>query len=261
MSASPTELATVEAGGAPAIQDNPTSLLAAIERMARDPTVDADKLERLLAMQERMEARHAEAEFNRALHAAQMEMPRVSKRGTIELGGKGSIAFARWEDIDAVLRPIMQRHGFSLSFDSSARESQGGGAVVSGTLRHSGGHSKTASMSLPLDSGPGRNNLQAMGSTLSYGKRYVAEMLFNIVREGDDDDGKRGGTRYITEAQADELRGLARQAGRQEGQILDRMFAGAVRSFDELETGPSHIAVKNMLAGIIAQARKKEDQA
>jgi hypothetical protein len=29
-----------------------------------------------------------------------------------------------------------------------------------------------------------------MGSTLSYGKRYTAEMLLNIVREGDDKDGR-----------------------------------------------------------------------
>jgi hypothetical protein len=45
-------------------------------------------------------------------------------------------------------------------------------------------------MVLQLDTGPGRNQNQAMGSTLSYGKRYTAEMLLNIVREGEDTDGK-----------------------------------------------------------------------
>ena len=45
-------------------------------------------------------------------------MPRVAKNGTIRLGeGKGVIPFATWEDMDTALRPVMQRHGFSLSFD------------------------------------------------------------------------------------------------------------------------------------------------
>lgn len=189
------------------IAEGPGALLSAIVQMAKDPSVDADKLERLLAMQERMEGRQAEALFNQALHAAQTEMPRVAKNGTIRLGeGKGAIPFATWEDVDAALRPIMQRHGFSLSFDMAMKE--GGGAVITGTLRHSAGHAKTASIPLALDSGPGRNNLQAMGSTFSYGRRYVAEMLFNIVRTGADDDGKAGGTRYITEDQAMQIEAL-----------------------------------------------------
>jgi hypothetical protein len=50
-------------------------------------------------------------------------------------------------------------------------------------------------MQLPIDSygsGTGRNELQARGGTLAYGKRYTAEMLLNIVREGDDTDGQSG---------------------------------------------------------------------
>ena len=166
-------------------------------------------------MQERMEARQAEALFNAALHAAQQEMPRVAKNGTIKLVkdgvDRGSIPFTTFEDIDLVLRPIMQRHGFSLSFDMQMKE--GGGAVITGTLRHSAGHAKTASIPLALDTGPGRNNLQAMGSTFSYGRRYVTEMFFNIVRTGADDDGVRGGMRFITDAQVAQLEGLIRQAG------------------------------------------------
>ncbi|MFI5268448.1 MAG: ERF family protein [Chloroflexota bacterium] len=239
-----------------AISGGPGALLSAIVGMAKDPSVDADKLERLLAMQERMEARQAEAMFNEALHVAQQEMPRVAKNGTIKLGeGKGQIAFATFEDVDTALRPIMQRHGFSLSFDMQMKE--GGGAVITGTLRHSAGHAKTASIPLALDSGPGRNNLQAMGSTFSYGRRYVTEMFFNIVRTGVDDDGKRGGTKFITEALADELREMARSVGRQEGQLLDTMFGGSIRSFEELEDGPAYLAVRNTLLGIQRAQQKK----
>lgn len=242
-------VAVRQEGGAPVIAEGPGALLSAIVEMAKDKTVDADKLEKLLAMQERMEGRQAEAMFNQALHAAQQEMPRVAKNGTIRLGeGKGQIAFATFEDMDSALRPIMQRHGFSLSFDMQMKD--GGGAVITGTLRHSEGHAKTASIPLALDTGPGRNNLQAMGSTFSYGRRYVTEMFFNIVRTGADDNGKLGGTKFITEPEADELRRLCKEVGRQEGAFLQQMFGDTIHSFEEIEAGAAHTAVQNTLMAL-----------
>ena len=187
---------------------DPGGMLGFIAMALTNRNIDAAKLKALLDMQREVVADQAKVEFNAALHAAQAEMPRVAKNGTIKLGDKGSIPFATWEDIDTALRPIMSRHGFTLSFDMAERGAQGGGAVITGTLTHTAGHSKSVSMPLALDSGPGRNNLQAMGSTLSYGRRYCAEMLFNIVREGADDDGKRGGTVYITGDQIAEVEAL-----------------------------------------------------
>jgi hypothetical protein len=48
-----------------------------------------------------------------------------------------------------------------------------------------------------------------MGSSLSYGKRYTTEMLLNIVREGDDDDGVRA--EAIDETQKAELVALLQE--------------------------------------------------
>lgn len=231
------------------------SLLNFVAQAVSDPNIDVAKLEALLRMQREIVADDARVQFNAALHAAQAEMPRVKKNGTIDMGSKGSMRFATWEDVDTALRPILDRHQFSLSFDTQQRD--GGGSVIVGTLQHVAGHSRIASFSLPLDSGAGRNNLQAAGSTLSYGRRYIAEMLFNIVREGADDDGKRGGTKFISDVQANELRALAKDAGRQEGAFLDRLFAGAVRSFDEVEDGNGYYAAKSTLEAIIHQRSQK----
>ena len=223
------------------IPEQPQTLLAAIVAMAKDPSVDVQKLDALLAMQERLEARQAEAEFNTALRDAQAIMPRVKKNGTIDLGGKGSIPFATWEDVDTVLRPIMVQHGFSISFDTTARD--GGGAGISATLRHAAGHAKTVSIPLPLDSGPGRNNLQAMGSTLSYGKRYLAEMLFNIVRTGQDDDGKYGGTEFISHDQAKQLDVLITETGSDRAKFLETFQLAHMLNMDQ----PTFTRALNML--------------
>jgi hypothetical protein len=50
------------------------SLLQIISRAASDQSVDIDKMERLMAMHERLVARDAEQAFNAALTAAQTEM-------------------------------------------------------------------------------------------------------------------------------------------------------------------------------------------
>lgn len=189
----------------PAVHD-PSSLLPAIIHVARDPKLDVAKLDALMRMQFELEKRQAEREAIEAFTRVSAKMPRVKKNGTIELGSKGSIPFARWEDMDAVIRPIITGDGFTLSFNSAPRD--GGGLVVTGELMHRSGHVRTATIPLPLDAGPGRNNLQAVGSTLSYGKRYCAEMLLNIVREGADDDGIKGAMRFATDDEAAELRAL-----------------------------------------------------
>jgi len=176
-----------ETGREIATAEGPRSLLSAIVELARDPNMDVAKLDALMQMQERMERRQAEIAFTRAL--AEFPTIRVKKNGRVDLGAKGSYAFARWEDIDKIIGPLLHEHGFRLTFDSQPRPGDGGGLIITGTLLHRDGHSRSASMPLPLDSGQGRNNLQANGSTLSYGKRYCAEMLLNIVREGEDNDG------------------------------------------------------------------------
>lgn len=248
------EIATVEPAG---------GLLPAIISAAKDPAVDVSKLRALLEMQERLEEREARREFIAAFARLSQDLPRVKKNGTIDLGkdkagaARGSIAFARWEDMDTAIRPLMVREGFTLSFDSAIRAGEGGGLVVTGTLMHRDGHTRTASMPLPLDSGPGRNNLQAGGSTLSYGKRYCAEMLLNIVREGQDDDGKLGGTRFITADQVEELRKYIEATGTTEGSFLQHFEVAAIENIEVAAYAPA----RNMLlAKLDRQSKAKRGE-
>jgi hypothetical protein len=216
---------------APAPASEAGSMLNIIAAAAENPNTDVAKLEALLRMQREVLADQAKAAFARALWRLKTDLPQISKEGTIDLGVKGSIKFARWEDMAKVIEPLMNREGFTLSFDTEYRE--GGGAVIVGELMHVDGHSRTARFSLPLDSGPGRNNLQAAGSTLSYGKRYCVEMLLNIVRKGEDDDGKAGGTKFISDKQVAELKDMFDRSATQPRPFLERFFE--VHEIHELE--------------------------
>jgi hypothetical protein len=64
-------------------------------------------------------------------------------------------------------------------------------------------------MPAPLDTTGGKSDVQAVGSTNSFLRRYVACNIFNIVVVGDDDDGA-GGT--IDEAKIKTILDLVKKA-------------------------------------------------
>ena len=143
------------------------------------------------------------------------------------------------------MRPLLTKYGFSVSYTTAPRQGEGGGIRVIGTLLHRGGHSKSAEIPLALDSSGGKNNIQGMGSTFSYGRRYTLVMLLNLITD-DDDDGVMGGTVFITPAQKDELIALISDTKTDTKAFLQ--FTGT-RSIDEIEA-------KNF-AGAVQRLRQK----
>lgn len=219
------------------------SLLNIIAEASRNPETNIANLQALLQMQREVMADQAKISFSRALWRLKKDMPQIQKNGVIDLGNKGKIKFARWEDMSEAIQPLMDREGFTLSFDTEERD--GGGSIIIGTLEHIDGHHKSARFSLPLDSGPGRNSLQAAGSTLSYGKRYVTELLLNIVRRGEDDDARAAGIRYITISQKEELIELMKETRTDPKAYLHHL---GVKSLDEIEQGHAPAALNALLA-------------
>ncbi len=67
--------------------------------------------------QERLLARQAERAFSVALAKLQPALPVIDENGAI-LGADGEpvASYATWEDTVEAIRPILARHGFSLSF-------------------------------------------------------------------------------------------------------------------------------------------------
>jgi hypothetical protein len=248
----------------PAPLEGPGAVLAAIVELAKDPAVDVSKLDALLKMQERMTDREAEVLFNKAL----MRLPpiHVTKRGTVTLESKDgknkgqSYKFAKWDDMAPILEPLLFQEGFRLMFNTQQRTGDGGGLIITGTLLHEAGHSKSASMPLPLDTGFGRNNLQSGGSTLSYGKRYTTEMLLNIVRDDEDDDGKSGGKpQTLSDEQVDELLNKLREANRKDPRVTVKWFLENHTDAPEIEQVPavSFVRLMNRIDAIARRAKQE----
>ena len=165
------------------------NVLAVIARASRDQSVDIDKMERLLQMQERVLARDAERAFNTALAEMQDELPVIEETGAIRgRDGRVQSRYARFEDINEVCRPVLRKHGFSITFRTEFAEA--GAIIIIGTLRHRAGHREESTLRLPADVSGNKNNVQAWGSSIAYGKRYAMTALLNITSRGEDNDGQ-----------------------------------------------------------------------
>ncbi|WP_083942820.1 ERF family protein [Sphingomonas soli] len=206
-----TALATMETSGS-AVADYSGGLLDVIARAARDPNVDIDKMERLIAMQERVQDRSARASYFAALSVMQPGLPVVSERGGIkDRNGNVQSTYALWEDVNEAIRPILAEHGFALTFRVRRADAE---ISVTGVLSHRDGHFEETELTLPTDASGSKNAVQAVGSSTSYGKRYTAFALLNITTTGEDDDGRRGGDPTpVSLEQLDELQRRASEVG------------------------------------------------
>lgn len=183
------EVASIEGG-----------ILAVIANACRDPSVDVEKMERLLAMQERVQVRNAEIAFSQAMASMQPQLPVIKKNGQIVHKGQVISEFAEWPDIKKAISPVLEQHGFSLSFKPGNADTK---PCVTAVLRHCEGHKEEATLELPLDTSGAKNAVQAVGSSLTYGKRYAAVLLLDILVEGEDDDGAQAAPKNIVQAPRD----------------------------------------------------------
>lgn len=172
---------TVKQESLPAVSSETQAIMMMIERVVLNPEADMDKLDKMLDMQERILNRNAKQSFTADLAAMQAELPLVSKAGE----GHNRARYAKLEDINEAIRPTLQKYGFAVTFRVKQSDKS---ATVTAILSHKLGHSEETDLVLPLDTSGSKNAVQAVGSTVSYGKRYALCALLNIST-GDDTDG------------------------------------------------------------------------
>lgn len=180
-----------------------STMMDVIARAASDPTVDVDKLERLLGMAERVRADEARQAFATAMNACQAELTRVSADAK---NPQTKSDYASYAALDRAVRPVYARHGFSLSF-STAEGAPTDYLRLVCHVAHAGGHTVDHQVDMPADGkgakgGDVMTKTHAVGAAMSYGQRYLLKLIFNIA-VGDDDDGNTNGGKAMSQAAQD----------------------------------------------------------
>lgn len=189
-------------------------------------------IKELMAMKEREDARRAEREFATAFVALQADMPKVEATKAVPNNDKTiRYKFAPYEDIMDKVKPVLMRHGFTLSFSMSFDEAR---VIQECTLQHIGGHSRKNRFMARIGGGPpGSSDSQKDGAASTYAKRFALCDALNIVIEHDTDgkdDGRHEG-KPITEDEAAYLRELVKETGTDVTKFLKT--AGA-KTFEEI---------------------------
>ena len=169
------------------------TMMEVIARAASDPTVDVDKLERLLGMAERVRAEEARTAYASAMNACQAELTRVAADAN---NPQTKSRYASYPALDRAVRPVYTKHGFSLTFGTEDGAPQDHMRLVC-HVSHAGGHTVDHRIDMPADGkgakgGDVMTKTHAMGAAASYGQRYLLKLIFNIA-VGEDDDGNSNG--------------------------------------------------------------------
>lgn len=207
----------------PAAQADP--MIQMIERLAASPDVDVEKLQRLIDMQKDILLVNAKAAFNAAFSKMQVGLPTVDERGR---GDKGA-SYAELEDIIEAVRPVLGMHGFSLSHRSEFTDKT---VKVVGILTHEQGYSRESEFLSAADTSGSKNAIQALGSAVSYGRRYTTKDLLNIATRREDDDGKRSGAAAQPEGFATWMEDM-QSASLAGVKALEKAWAAAPKNFKE----------------------------
>lgn len=170
-------------------------MVSMIERIAMDPNVPIDRLERMMDLKDRHDdgirrdrAEHARQVYNSAMSRAQSEMPTVVRS---KKNDHTRSTYADLSDIEEQAMPIAYKYGFSVSFTPAGTDDRGN-LLIDWCVMHEDGHTREGQAGFPLDAAgsqgkANKTGIQAMGSTMTYARRYLVCNLFNIATDDDTD--------------------------------------------------------------------------
>lgn len=164
-------------------------------RAAISANLGVEGIKALAEIYEGEQARQAERAFNSALAAFQSEMHTVAKSKKAD-----RYQYAPLDAIMVETRPVLERNGFSYSFDSKLSDH---GVEVVFILRHAAGHSTRTTFSAPVDAELRVNETQKVGAALSYGKRYAMTAGLGIAIGERDTDARNLAVPLTPEEAAD----------------------------------------------------------
>lgn len=208
----------------PGVPQPPT--IGAILSQAVDKGMDPAALEKLVSLYKQMAELEAKRHFDEAMCAFRSSCPPIPRRtensqfSVTRDGVKVARKYASLDDIAATIRVPLADHGLSYRWgDSIITE---GRMTLTCIVSHSGGHSVSSAVTLPVDSKAGCSEQQKYGAAGTYAQRYSLIQALGLTSCDEDDDGNAGTpVEPISEHQAANLQALMDEVKADKGRFLD----------------------------------------
>ena len=145
--------------------------------------VDLEKLEKLLGIQERYEANEARKAYHKSMAQFKLNPPKIDKDKTVSYGNT-KYNHASLANVTDKIGEALSKCGLSASWTTK----QNGSVSVTCKITHIQGHSEETTISAPADKSGSKNEIQSIGSTITYLERYTLLALTGLATEDMDDD-------------------------------------------------------------------------
>ena len=172
--------------------------------MAVSQNADIDKLEKLMAMQERWEANEARKAYAKAISEFRNDCPQIARTR------KGhNNKYAGLSETLEQIQPVLSSHGLSHSWRTEQTDNL---IRVTCSVSHFDGHAESTSLAAAPDNSGGKQAIQAIGSTVAYLERYTLYAILGLSSREMDNDGEAV-SQAITEDQVIHLAALIQEVG------------------------------------------------
>lgn len=225
----------------------PRDPLQSIFEAARDPQVDTDKMKALMDLYREERAYAAREAFFDAMARARAGI-KAALRTKDNTQTKSK--YADLEAIDAASRPAIAAEHFAETYGQADCPKEGHYRVTCRLAR--GGHTEDYFVDIPVDAtgmqgAKNKTATHAFGSTMSYGRRYLKCLIWDIPTT--DDDGQRAGKPPVDLAAPEQLAEVRAELKKRE---IPEQVVLDLLSIDSLEEMPS-----NAVPSVLKKARLK----
>jgi hypothetical protein len=202
-------------------QSETAAILGMIERVARDPSVNMDKMMQLMIWRKETIADQRRAEFDEAMSGAKAEIPVINKNREVDFTSQKGRTHYKYEDLAEIARvvsPILARHGLSYRYRVTSNVNEP--VTVTCIVSHRAGHFEEVTLTGGRDESGNKNSIQAVGSTLTYLQRMTLKAALGLAASDDDDAKGTEAVETVTQKQADNLSDLIEANGKNRAQFL-----------------------------------------
>lgn len=189
----------------PVERSETAAVLHMIERAARDPSVDMDKMLKLMDMRDKAEIKQARKAFDEAVAVAKSQIPPIVRNAK----GHNDKKYADFAAIAAVVDPILGKSGLSYRFRTVQTEK----AITVTCVLFGHGHSEENTLTGPPDNSGNKSAIHSIGSTLTYLQRYCLVQALGLAASNDDDGKAAGLGETVNLEQVEQLVALADEVG------------------------------------------------
>ena len=207
------------------VESDTARVIQAILEVASSEKLNLPAVDKLNDLRLALKDEEGLRRFNSAMNAAQAELLPIA---TDSANPQTRSKYASYAALDRVARPIYTKHGFGLSFDTEPSPTPDHVLVV--CYCSHGDYVRKYKLDMPADGKGARGGdvmtkTHAAGSAMTYGRRYLLALIFNLVVGADDDGNAAGGeVKFIKPDDAEIVRKLVLEVGKYEEDFLQKFL-------------------------------------